>query len=94
MIIIAGAYYKYKDEILVPHYTGDYKTVDCNRYIKLDELKANYSYTYIQDNIDRFVEVDGEKYYFGEYAPYWINEKWELLSDVSNLVHEETEFNF
>ena len=93
-LVIKGAYYQAGNEILVPHFTGQYITVDCTRYILKKEWKENYSKTFRDENKNNFVEVEGVKYYYAEYSPMNINDDWNLLSDLSELEHIEEEFNF
>ena len=94
MLVIKGAYYKYYDEVLIPHFTGDFHTVDCTRYITRDELEDTYGEDFIKENEEDTIEVDGETFYYAEYSPYHIAVDWELLSDLSDLQHNEQDFNF
>ena len=93
--IIAGAYYYdiESDTILVPHYSGSFRMVDCTQYKKLKELENKYDEDYIKSIKDDFIEYAGEKYYNAEYSPWNVGE-WELLSDISELRHIEEDYDF
>jgi hypothetical protein len=94
-LVIRGAYYYNKDgdNILVPHYTGEYVTVDCDEFARKDEIKSRYDNQYIKNNKDNYIEYDDNKYYYAEYSPFNVGD-WELLSDVSQLEHFEEDFDF
>ena len=94
-LVIKGAYYhdSQSDQILVPHFTGEFQMVDCTRYITKEELKDSYNKEYIKNNKDNFVEYDGKKYFYAEYSPVSTG-GWDLLSDLSDLSHTENNFNF
>ena len=93
-LVIKGAYYQAGDEILVPHFTGEYFIVDCNRFMQKREWKETFSKQFRDENKDNFVEVDGTKYYYAEYSPMNINDDWVLLSDLSDIEHIEEKFDF
>lgn len=93
-LVIKGAYYKSGDEILVPHYTGEFWMVDCDRYQTKKEILENYDKSFFEENKDNYVTVDGEKYYYAEYSPYSVDDEWELLSDLSELEHIENDYGF
>jgi hypothetical protein len=88
-LVIKGAYYKNGNEILVPHFTGEYVMVDCDRYMKKNDLLDIYNKSYFEENKENYVVVEGEKYYYAEYSPYTVDDEWELLSDLSELHHIE-----
>lgn len=67
--VIKGAYYKSEDEILIPHFTGEYSMVDCDRFITKEELEGMYDEKFIQENEDIKIEVEGVLYYYAEYSP-------------------------
>ena len=92
-LVIKGAYYFDGDTILVPHYTGEFFIVDCDQYITKEELKDQYSESYIENVKDNYIEYDGIKYYYAEYSPFGV-ENWELLSDLSELSHNEMDYDF
>jgi hypothetical protein len=95
MLVIKGAYYFVDgDKVLIPHYTGDYHIVDCDRYLTLEELKGQYNDDFIESVLDTYIVVDDVKYYFAEYSPYNVDENWELLSDLSELYFEELNNEF
>ena len=93
--IIAGAYYYdiESDTILIPHYSGGFWMVDCNQYVKIEELKDRYNKDYILSVKDDFITYNREKYYNAEYSPWTVGE-WKLLSDISELKHIENDFDF
>ena len=93
-LVIKGAYYQAGDEILVPHFTGEYFIVDCNRFMQKREWKETFSKQFRDENKGNFVEVDGTKYYYAEYSPMNINDDWVLLSDLSDIEHIEEKFDF
>lgn len=67
---------------------------DCDRYMTKKELKGIYPESFIKENKDNFVIVEGIKYFYAEYSPMNIDEDWELLSDLSELYHVEEDFDF
>jgi len=95
-LVIKGAYYydRESDAILIPHFTGEYFRVDCTRYIRMKELKENHDQSYINSVKDKSIKFEEKKYYDDEYSLVGVNKDWELLSDLSNLMHVEEEFNF
>ena len=95
-LVIAGAYYydRNNEVILIPHYTGEYYVVDCYRYMKMEEMKEMYSENYIKDVLDYPIEFERELFYDAEYSPQYVNDSWELLSDLSDLKHLEENFSF
>lgn len=94
-LVIAGAFYydEEDDIILIPHYTGEYSIVDCDRYVTMSNLKERYDKSYIKNVKDNPIELRGKKYYDAEYSPQTV-EDWELLSDLSKLRHQEENYNF
>lgn len=95
-LVVAGAYYKAGDRILVPHYTGEFRAVDCDVFLEKDDLPEYYNETEIESLIKNknYIEVEGIKYYYATYKLYNIDKEWELLSDLSKLKHIEKDFNF
>ena len=93
-LVIKGAIYQVGDEILVPHFTGEYIMVDCTRYMKKSDLLDIYDKSFFKDNKENFVIVDGEKYYYAEYSPFNVGDDWLLLSDLSEIEHMEENFDF
>ena len=97
MLVIKGAYYydKSADTVLIPHYTGEFYMVDCDRYMIVSELTDVYDEKWIEDNKENNVEYKGTTYYYAEYSPWNITEKdWELLSDLSELNHVECDYGW
>lgn len=94
-LVIAGAFYydRSSDTILVPHYTGEYVTVDCSEYVTMDELKNNYDDSYIKDVKDKRIEFEGKQYYSAEWSPFHVG-NWELLSDLTKLRFNEDNRSF
>ena len=94
-LVIKGAYYydRKSETILIPHFTGEFRIVDCSRLEKMEDLKDRYDDTYIDQVKDSPTEFEGEKYYDAEYSPQTIGD-WELLSDLSNLEHLEENYNW
>lgn len=88
-LVIAGAKYYYGDMIVIPHFTGEFSAVDCDRYLNKGELKEYYSKDFIEENKEDFIEHEGEKYYYAEYSPFHVSEEWDLISDLSDLRFEE-----
>ena len=83
--VIKGAKYFTGDSILIPHFSGEYVTVDCDEYATLEELKKEYSAEYIESVKDNYIEHNGEKYYYAEGGPFNVSEEWDLISDISNV---------
>lgn len=94
-LVIKGAYYydRNSNVILIPHFTGEYCIVDCDRYIIMSELQGIYDESYINQVKDNPIMFEGIEYYYAEYSPQHI-EDWELLSDLSDLQHLEENFDF
>lgn len=94
-LTIKGAYYYNREEetVLMPHFTGEFSIVDCTQFEKMNYLKDNYAENWIQENKDYFIEFEGEKYYYAEFAPHSVGD-WELLSDLSDLEHIEENYDF
>ena len=90
-LVIKGAQYFERDSdiILIPHYTGVFWMVDCDRYYPLDELKEMYSDGYVESVMDNYIEFEDKKYYYAEYRPWNVTEDWELISDLSELEFNE-----
>ena len=83
--VIKGAKYFTGDRILIPHMTGEFFIVDCDEYMPLDELKADYDEEYVESVEDNYIEHEGEKYYYAEWGPFNVSEGWDLISDISNV---------
>jgi len=94
--IIKGALYFNGDEILRPHFSGQFHTVDCTQYFTKKHIKENYSKEFYKEATGKdanYIEYGGVKYYQCEYSPYH-TDGMELLSDLSELefFDNETEF--
>lgn len=84
-LVIAGALYFDGEDILIPHYTGEFHIVDCDQYSTKKEILKNYDKAYFNQVKDYYIEHDGVKYYSAEYSCFCPSDEWELLSDLSNL---------
>ena len=95
-LVIKGAYYynRETDEIIVPHYTGEYNIVDCDEYIQMNELKGIYDKSYIDGVRNRPIIFEEKQYYSAEYSPKYVDDYWELLSDLSELSFIEENFDW
>lgn len=83
MLIIKGALYiNEKSNIVVKSLskTGEHDQIKAEVYVN-EELVENGEYAV---NWDKFVEVDGERYYFSQVCDFYV-ENLELVSDVSSL---------
>jgi hypothetical protein len=83
--VIKGAKYFTGDRILIPHMTGEFFMVDCDEYMPLDELKADYDEEYVESVEDNYIEHEGEKYYYAEWGPFNVTGEWDLISDISGV---------
>lgn len=93
--VIKGVYYydEGSNTILVPHFSGEFHTVDCEEFVKMEELKGRYGKDYIDGVKDSPIEYEGEKYYSAEWGPQSVDD-WSLLSDISSLEFTEEDFDF
>ena len=82
-LIIKGALYLNENSDVVVKAlskTGEYNQIEAEVYVR-EELAENGEYAV---NWDKFVEVDGDRYYFSQvYEAY--TEDLELVSDISSL---------
>lgn len=82
-LIIKGALYLNENSDVVVKSlskTGEYNQIEAEVYVR-EELAENGEYAV---NWDKFVEVDGDRYYFSQvYEAY--TEDLELVSDISSL---------
>ena len=92
-LVIAGALYFDGEMLLVPHYTGEFVVVDCDRYMSLEDLKDIYNELFIEEAMESPVSYNNKKYYPAEYGPFNVKD-WELLSDLSDLNHLEENYDF
>ena len=88
-LVIRGAHYLVNGEILIPHFTGEYITVDCTRYLTKKNFLEICNKKYFKEWKDDYIEHEGIKYYYAKYSPYDINEDWELLSELKDLYCED-----
>lgn len=79
-----GERYFNGEEILIPHYTGDFSVVDCDRFVTEEGLEEiGYSERFIAEAKEEpYIEHEGVKYYPAEYEAYNIEESWELLREA------------
>jgi len=94
--IIKGAIYTDGDELLRPHYSGNFSAVDCTEYKTKDQIKSEYSKEYHKKFSGKdcfFLTYEGIKYFECEYGPF-NTDGMDLLSDLSELEYfdESTEF--
>ena len=84
--VIAGAVYKRENDLVIPHQTGEFSIVDCDNYVTMEELKADYDEEYIKEVEDNYIEYRGVKYYYAEWSPEHVTDDWYLLSEsISEL---------
>lgn len=82
-LIIKGALYlNEKGDVVAKSLspTGEYDEIKAEAYVR-EDLAENGEYVV---NWDKFVEVDGETYYFSQVYDFYV-ENLELISDVSSL---------
>jgi len=94
-LIIKGAIYKDGDELVRPHYTGEYYMVDCTEYKTKEDILANYDKADAK-NIFKSNEPylhDDVEYFECEYSPH-NTQDFELLSDLSDLEFYDYETSF
>lgn len=92
--IIAGLIYTNGDELLRPHYSGEFSIVDCTEYKTKEQIKDEYSGKALKTMLSGLcLTYEGVKYYECEYSPF-STDGMELLSDIWVVKHydEETEF--
>ena len=84
--VIAGAVYKRENDLVIPHQTGEFSIVDCDNYVTMEELKADYDEDYIKEVEDNYIEYRGVKYYYAEWSPEHVTDDWYLLLEsISEL---------
>lgn len=84
--VIKGAVYKRENDLVIPHQTGEFSIVDCDNYVTMEELKADYDEEYIKEVEDNYIEYRGVKYYYAEWSPEHVTDDWYLLSEsISEL---------
>lgn len=84
--VIKGAVYKRENDLVIPHQTGEFSIVDCDNYVTMEELKADYDEEYIKEVEDNYIEYRGIKYYYAEWSPEHVTDDWYLLSEsISEL---------
>lgn len=93
-LVIKGAYYFTGDMIVCPLMTGQFYIVDCHTFETKSDLLDKYDQKYFKEVKAEAIEKDGVKYYPTEWGPVTVSEDWELLSDLSDLSHEENDFDF
>ena len=94
-LVIKGAYYydRNADIILVPHFTGEFFAVDCDKFVTMKELKNIYDDNYIDQVKDNPIEFEDNFYYDAEYKTFNVGD-WELLSNLSELFHNEINYDW
>lgn len=95
-IVIKGAYYydKEQDRILIPRFTGEYIIVDCDIYYPKKKSIEEVGRLFFEMHKEEFIKLKEKKYYYAYYAPCYVGDNWELLSDLSELVHVEQLFDW
>ena len=96
-LVIKGATYYERElnEIIIPMHTGVFRSVDCEAYLTKEKLKGKgYSEEYIRGVKENYITRNGIKYFYSGYTPYHIDEDFELMSDLSELVFEEESRDF
>ncbi len=86
-LVIKGALYQNGDMLVIPHFTGEFSIVDCDRYLQKSEIKSDYSKEFYKEATGKYanyIEHEGIKYYACEFDCYTTN-NFELLSDLSGL---------
>jgi hypothetical protein len=92
--IIKGAIYTDGDELLRPHYSGNFSAVDCTEYKTKSQIKQEYDKKTAKVMLSNLcLTYEGEKYYECECNPFH-TDNMDLLSDLSELEYfdEETDF--
>lgn len=93
MLVIKGAWYFNGNELVIPHFTGEFFIVDCDCYLSKIELKEIYDDDFVTVAMESPIEYKSTTYYPAEYNAVY-TENFDLLSDLSNLAHNEEEYNF
>lgn len=84
-LIIKNALYFDGESLLIPHYSGEFWTVDCTEYKTIETLESEgYSEKFIAGAMDNCLEYKDVKYFRAEYSPI-DTENMELISDLSSL---------
>lgn len=85
-LIIKGAIYKDGDELVRPHFTGEFWMVDCTEYKTRENIIADYDKDFYKNVINSNEPLlhDDVEYFECEYGPH-NTEGFELLSDISDL---------
>jgi hypothetical protein len=95
-IIISGAIYTNGEELLRPHYSGNYLIVDCTQYLTKKHIKENYRNDFYKEATGKnafYLTYQGVKYFECEFSPY-NTEDMELLSEISEIEFYDNETNF
>lgn len=94
-LIIKGAIYKDGDELVRPHYTGEYYMVDCTEYKTIENIVKEYDIDFAKNVVNSKEPLlhDDVEYYECEYSPH-ITEGFELLSDIYELCFYDHETSF
>lgn len=94
-LVVRGAYYYNPDDdaIYIPHYTGEYYAVDCDRYLTKKDLSSRYDKKWFKEHKEEYEVYNDIKYYYAEYAPI-CPDNFELLSDLSDLCHQEEKYDW
>lgn len=93
-VVIAGAlfYDNEANEIFKPHFSGEFKLVDADRYITKEDFISEYNEEDLAqaEEEGEYVIYKGETYYKTPYCSLWSTEgDIDLISDISNLIYLE-----
>jgi len=96
ILVVSGAFY-YSEEykaVIKCCRTGEFWMVDCIRYIQKRRYIENFGKQSFKDNEDNFVLYEGEKYFSEDGSIPLQTIDFDLLSDLSDLKHEQESYNF
>lgn len=92
--IIKGAIYKDGDELLRPHFTGEFWMVDCTEYKTKENILEDYDADFANKCLENtMLTYDDVTYYECEYSPHH-TENFELLSDITAIEFYDDETDF
>lgn len=94
-LIIKGAIYKSGNTLLQAHFTGQFFMVDCTEFKTKKQIKEEYSKEIAKGFLSGFHLIcDGVKYYKCQSSPWNCTDGFELLSDLSDLIFINNEYEF
>lgn len=95
-LVINGAYY-YSEQfgcVVMVCRTGEFWVVDCNRFFLKENYIEKFGEEQFIENEDDFIMYDHEQYFSDNGSIPLNTEDFELLSDLTDLRHNETEYGF